>query len=80
MVAACPTTESRRKCTVVAKSTPFRALLTRASHSIADSFVDRYMPGYYLFLDTIRENEQWKGRSKTVTIDLDRTSVAVEDW
>ncbi len=38
------------------------------------------MPGYYLFLDTIRENEQWKGRSKTVTIDLDRTSVAVEDW
>ncbi|GAK63675.1 p-loop containing nucleoside triphosphate hydrolase protein [Moesziomyces antarcticus] len=44
------------------------------------AFVDRYMPGYYLFLDTIRENEQWKGRSKTITIDLDRTCVAAEDW
>lgn len=44
------------------------------------AFVDRYMPGYYLFLDTIQENEQWKGKSKTITIDLERTVVSVEDW
>ncbi|CCF53260.1 hypothetical protein NDA11_001008 [Ustilago hordei] len=43
-------------------------------------FVDRYMPGYHLFLDTIREDARWKGRSKTVTIDLERSVVGVEDW
>ncbi|GAC96127.1 hypothetical protein PHSY_003707 [Pseudozyma hubeiensis SY62] len=44
------------------------------------AFVDRYMPGYHLFLDTIQQNDQWKGRSKTITIDLDRTIVDVHDW
>ncbi|SPO22022.1 uncharacterized protein UTRI_02017_B [Ustilago trichophora] len=44
------------------------------------AFVDRYMPGYHLFLDTIQPNPQWKGRSKTITIDLDRTVVSVQDW
>ncbi|PWY98430.1 P-loop containing nucleoside triphosphate hydrolase protein [Testicularia cyperi] len=44
------------------------------------SFVDRYMPGYYLFLDTIQKNEAWKGRSITVTIDLDRTCIDQHDW
>lgn len=43
-------------------------------------FVDRYMPGYLLFLDTIQQNDQWKRRSKTITIDLDRTIVDVHDW
>ena len=45
-----------------------------------DRFVDRYMPGYHLFLDTIQQNAQWKGRSKTITIDIERTIVSVEDW
>ncbi|SJX61919.1 uncharacterized protein SRS1_12903 [Sporisorium reilianum f. sp. reilianum] len=44
------------------------------------AFVDRYMPGYHLFLDTIQGNDQWRGSSKTVTIDLDRTVVGVDDW
>ncbi|SPO23339.1 uncharacterized protein UTRI_02017 [Ustilago trichophora] len=44
------------------------------------AFVDRYMPGYHLFLDTIRQNPHWKGRSKTITIDLNRTVVSVQDW
>ncbi|SNX83044.1 related to ATP-binding protein, putative pantothenate kinase [Melanopsichium pennsylvanicum] len=43
-------------------------------------FVDRYMPGYHLFLDTIQTNKKWVGRSKSVTIDLDRKVVDVSDW
>ena len=38
------------------------------------------MPGYHLFLDTIQQNEQWKGKGKTITIDIDRTIVEVHDW
>ncbi|TKY87229.1 hypothetical protein EX895_003906 [Sporisorium graminicola] len=44
------------------------------------AFVDRYMPGYHLFLDTIQQNEQWKGSGKSITINLDRTIVGVDDW
>lgn len=44
------------------------------------AFVERYMPGYHLFLDTIQQNEQWKGKGKTITIDIDRTIVEVHDW
>ena len=50
------------------------------SDEAVKAFVDRYMPGYHLFLETIQDNEQWKGRSKTITINLERTVVSVEDW
>ncbi|EST07773.1 P-loop containing nucleoside triphosphate hydrolase [Kalmanozyma brasiliensis GHG001] len=44
------------------------------------AFVDRYMPGYHLFLDTIQQNWRWKGKSKSITIDLERRIVDVSDF
>lgn len=38
------------------------------------------MPGYHLFLDTIQQNDRWRGNSKSITIDLSRTVVDVSDF
>ena len=55
---------------------PFRLTNSASLHS----FVDRYMPGYLLFLDTIPLAPSWKGNGKSVLIDLSRTVIAQEDW
>ncbi|KAN0063904.1 hypothetical protein ACQY0O_003510 [Thecaphora frezii] len=45
-----------------------------------EAFVDRYMPGYLIYQDTIRSHPKWQNKSLTVTIDPDRSVVGLQQW